>query len=305
MAQNRIFPHAVILTALPVEFRAVYAHLSHIHEKTLDVGTVYWQGTFPCKGYAWRVSLIETGPNNAVAAIETERAISSFQPDVALFVGVAGGLKDVKKGDIVAADKIYNYESGKDDIKFLPRPEAGHATYRMEHRAKAVRNNKLWLRRIKGPITTPPPEAYVGAIAAGEKVVSSVRSTTYKRLKQQYSNALALEMEGYGFLRAIYAHQQVNALVIRGISDLIEDKNETNDKDFQDLASRYASAFAFEVLAQLGADEKFLATLKEREPQKNASLTQKPANTYSINNSGQMVVGNKAQLNNYEIQPPE
>lgn len=300
MAKNQVSPCAVILTALPVEFQAVHAHLFKVQEKTVDVGTLYWLGTFPCQGCNWKVSVAEIGTNNSVAALETERAISAFDPDVILFVGVAGGLKNVEKGDVVAADEIYNYESGKDGVEFLPRTKAAHATNRMVYRAKAVSNTESWIKRIKGTTSPKQPNAFVKAIAAGEKVVNSFSSPTYKRLESLYSGVLALEMEGYGFLRAVYGHSQVDALVIRGISDLIEDKTNTNDNSFQDIASRHASAFAFEVLAQLGSDEVFLSQVREKSVKHDVKATQRPASKYSINkNSGQMVVGDKARMINH------
>ena len=299
MAQNQVSPCAVILTALPVEFQAVHAHLFRVQEKTVDVGTLYWLGTFPCQGCNWKVSIVEIGTNNSVAALETERAINTFNPDVILFVGVAGGLKDVEKGDVVAADEIYNYESGKDGIEFLPRTKAAHATNRMIYRAKAVSDTKSWIKRIKGVTSPKQPNAFVKAIAAGEKVVNSFSSPTYKRLESLYSGVLALEMEGYGFLRAVYGHSQIDALVIRGISDLIEDKTNANDNSFQDIASRHASAFAFEVLAQLGSDEVFLSQVRERGVKHNAKSIHRPASKYSIKNSGQMVIGHKARMINH------
>jgi len=55
-------------------------------------------------------------------------------------------------------------------------------------------------------------------------------------LQATYEDALAVEMEGYGFLRQTHANQQVNALVVRGISDLIEGKDEADKQNWQAIA---------------------------------------------------------------------
>jgi nucleoside phosphorylase len=58
-------------------------------------------------------------------------------------------------------------------------------------------------------------------------------------------------MERHGFLLALHAHPRVGALVIRGISDLIDGKSKADAAHFQEIAARHASAFAFDVLAKL------------------------------------------------------
>ena len=63
-------------------------------------------------------------------------------------------------------------------------------------------------------------------------------------------------MEGFGVLKAADANP-VHALVIRGISDLIDDKAEADAADTQELAARHASAFAFEVLAKYDREKTF------------------------------------------------
>jgi hypothetical protein len=74
-------------------------------------------------------------------------------------------------------------------------------------------------------------------------------------------------MEVYGFLQAAYAHQQTSALIIRGISDLINNKHEADTAHFQEIASRHASAFAFQMLASLiRPDEHPSDVSLEREP---------------------------------------
>ncbi|MDX2043792.1 MAG: NB-ARC domain-containing protein [Acidobacteriota bacterium] len=241
---------AVILTALPVEFAAVCAHLTGLRQRTYK-GTVYDIGDFSADGRTWEVLVAEVGAGNDGAAFEAERAISYLSPSVALFIGVAGGIKDAGMSDVVAATKVYGYESGKAKQKFLPRPDVGESSYPLEQRARAIARTSDWCARVKGEIVNPPPHALVGPIAAGEKVVASVRSDVFRFLKTNYGDALAVEMEGRGFLTATRANHPVLALVVRGISDLISNKTASSDIAWQEVASRHASAFAFEILAKL------------------------------------------------------
>jgi nucleoside phosphorylase len=289
-------PRVVILTALLVERQAISSHLLQLHEEIHPEGTVYWSGIFPCKGCIWDVKLVEIGPGNSGASFETERAISYFNPDVTFFTGVAGGLKDVRIGDVVAATRVYNYESGKASVTFQPRPEVGNSTYRMVSRARAEVGSKDWLRRIKGAMPILEPKVHVGPIAAGEKVVSSIRSTTYELLQANYGDVLAIEMEGHGFLSTTHTHQFVNALVIRGISDLIEGKSEADATNSQELASRHASAFAFQILFKLGEDKHFLQTIVGTRSTNKTRNEGQSESKYYVQNSGQMAVGDNAQM---------
>jgi WD40 repeat protein/nucleoside phosphorylase len=275
---DKLTPCAVILTALSVEYLAVRAHLNNLQEEIHPQGTIYERGQFTVESQTWNVGIVEIGAGNSGAALEAERAISYFDPDVILFVGVAGGIKDVKLGDVVASTKIYGYESGKIEEIFRPKPEIGLASYPLEQRARAEARKPDWLNRILERSSSKQdnedlsidqsgvsqissgekekPTVFVAPIAAGEKVIASTKPDIYKFLRSNYGDAVAVEMEGFGFLKAAQASQKVSAIVIRGISDLIDEKLQADGKGFQEIASSHASAFAFEILAKFKPENK-------------------------------------------------
>jgi formylglycine-generating enzyme required for sulfatase activity len=242
-------PCAVILTAIPIEYMAVRIHLTGVREEIHPQGTIYERGKFTANGETWEVGIAEVGAGNYNAGIEAERAIAYFNPNVIFFVGVAGGIKDVALGDVVAATKVYGYESGKAKLTFEPRPDVGQSTYNLIQRARAEARKLDWLQRLTVSTNTAP-RAFVAPIAAGEKVVASKQSEIWEFLRSNYGDAIAVEMEGRGLLQAAHANHQVSALIIRGISDLIDDKERTDKAGWQEIAARHASAFAFEVLAK-------------------------------------------------------
>ncbi|WP_059002295.1 phosphorylase family protein [Leptolyngbya sp. NIES-2104] len=243
-------PCAVILTALSAEYLAVRARLSNLREDIHPQQTIYERGEFFANEQMWDVGIVEIGAGNPSAALEAERAIAYFNPDIILFIGVAGGIKDVQLGDVVAATEVYGYEFGRAEAKFKARSRSRDADYGLEQRAKAEARKPDWLKRLAS-VPSPAPRVFVAPIAAGEKVIADTRSQIYQLLRSQYEAAIAVEMEGLGFLEAVRANKQVEAIVIRGISDLIDHKQESDKAGYQDIAAHHASAFAFEMLAKL------------------------------------------------------
>ncbi|SDN22509.1 phosphorylase family protein [Actinacidiphila guanduensis] len=239
-----------VLTAIEVEFRAVLAHLSGAAQVQPGAReTPYVVGDFTAGGRVLRVAVQIAGPGNERAALELDRAVGLLRPAVVLMVGVAGGRKDVALGDVVAADAIYGYESGRDEEhRLLPRVPTRHSSYGLVQQARAVAALGTWQRRIDPP-PERPPAAYVGALASGAKLVAHGRSATARMVERTAGDALAVEMEGLGFLLAAHANQAVRALVVRGVSDLLGDKDGDHDKRWQPVAARHAAAFAFELLA--------------------------------------------------------
>jgi nucleoside phosphorylase len=240
---------ALIMTALGVEYNAVKDHLEETRTLIHPAGTIYEYGKFRNDETTWNVAICETGAGNNIAAIETSRALDIFQPMLTIFVGVAGGLRNVAIGDVVAADHVYGYESSKMTEIFQPRIKTFGCGHPLVQRARKVRRDNYWHKRIlQGGAT---PRAFVGPIASGEQVLDGHNTPTHQLLEQHCSDAHAVEMEGWGFLFAAHASGDVPAIVIRGISDMTINKTPTSDVADQPVAAAHAAAFAFELLATL------------------------------------------------------
>ncbi|GAA3653196.1 effector-associated domain 2-containing protein [Streptomyces iranensis] len=242
----------VVLTALEVEYRAVRAHLEDPRPVQAERGAVFELGVFRAESGERTVAIHMTGPGNPGAAASVERAAALFAPRAVLFVGVAGGRKDVALGDVVAADAVYDYETGKDtETGFLPRQKTYQSAYGLVQLARLAAAGDAWQRRIRPGGDAPRPRAHVKPLAAGGRVVAHHRSDAGLRLAASAGDALAVDMEGFGFLAGAYVNQQLDALVIRGISDLLGDKGEAHDERWQPVASRNAAAFAFELIGRI------------------------------------------------------
>ncbi|HEY0048412.1 MAG TPA: hypothetical protein VGB68_03945, partial [Pyrinomonadaceae bacterium] len=118
-------------------------------------------------------------------------------------------------------------------------------------KARVAARNSDWNSRISSNEESNNPKIYLGAIAAGEKVIASTEAEIFKFLKQNYNDTLAIEMEGRGFLTALHANESVQSIVLRGISDLLDNKSDSSDSNRQEIASKNVSAFAFEMLSNI------------------------------------------------------
>lgn len=246
----------LVLTALPVERDAVIKHLTDVKiEKHPEVGTDYHRGFYLFTSGKIDVIVARTGQTNTNAAIETERALQFYKPSHAFFVGVAGGLKDVKVGDIVIGSDVYGYESGKDDIdSFKARPQFGASSYDLERVANSYAISSSW-KKISSSLVDIQFSTNIsvvsGTIASGEKIDASHKSELHKYIMVHASHAVAVEMEGLGFLTVCMTRPSVKSLLLRGISDLVNDKGLMDGKGSQPYASQNVAAFLFGLICGL------------------------------------------------------
>jgi hypothetical protein len=111
----------------------------------------------------------------------------------------------------------------------------------------------------------------VAPIAAGEKVIASTQSEIFQFLQSSYGDAIAVEMEGLGFLEAARANQRVGAMVIRGISDLIDGKEKSDKAGFPGNCLTPRQRISFTILANLGLKDGSAARVGETTQRRNGT----------------------------------
>lgn len=243
----------VILTPLASERRAVAQHLTELRQEFFE-NDLYETGYFKGLHHEYVITLRETGPKNTQIALATQKAIRLFHPTLLLLTGIAGGVKDVRIGDLVVGTRAYGYESGKEtDDGPLSRPDVLPFSKELIEVARMVGRAAHWRQRS----TDKAPDAAVlfGPIASGDKVIASTASPLYHYLKRHFNDTLALEMESIGFAQAAAPHRNVFALNIRGISDLLDHKSEGDETARQQMAAERAAAFVFELLYILNCED--------------------------------------------------
>jgi nucleoside phosphorylase len=247
----------VILTALPEEYQAIGAHLTDLHPPlgTETTPNLYaWQlGVVPRAGKdgTYRVAVGMTGrAGTNESALATMDAIQRWNPRYVFFVGIAGGLSSVQKGDVVLADIIYGYEYGKVEALFQPRSNWTYKTdLALLNGANAYALQKQWHDFVRAtPPTECTPNFITGEIASGDKVVDDPTNAFFAQVLKTWPKVKAVEMEGAGVGSAIeQSHalgKEVGFTMIRAISDVPRPARgeEVRGTQERDAWKRYAAA---------------------------------------------------------------
>ena len=215
---------------------------------------MHQRGVFP-DGLGWDVLVVETGAETRNAALETQAALWNFEPAVAIFVGIAGGFEKqgVAELDLVVPPLVDYYGAGKAADSFTARPRQDGPTHFMIEAARQVEHEGAWLCRLD-PAPAEPMTVHLAPLASGDHVVKSLDSETYELILANYDQAVAVDMESSGFLFAASLRPHIESAVVRGVSDLLSDKDLERDAARQPEAARRAAAFAFELLARTPLD---------------------------------------------------
>lgn len=217
----------LLLCAVQVEWECLRGLITDPVEDSL-LGDPAIRGRFEFDGRSLSVALVEVGMGLASSAMATLGAVGEYRPSLVLFVGIAGGIKDVEIGDVVIADKVYPYEVGKvQDGAFQSRSDTRTVPADLDNIA----------RKLQKSFSPSGYRVFVGALASGEKVVADIASEELRRIRSHARDSLAVEMEGSAVLGAIdRAPLDPDYFLVRGISDLVAGKSETDAEGGQETA---------------------------------------------------------------------
>lgn len=237
-----------IVTAIEVERRAVCKVFGLTH-RVRKGSRVYWRGAIPLKSGGVYELVVAQGLDaaNVDAAILTNDLIHHFRPHAALMIGIAASAKSEQAmlGDVVVGGEVYYYERGKETSEGrLPEPKIIPADATLWSSANAVPDWDGDVPVVRPGGSRARSKVHYGIIASGEKVIASIAKK--ERITSASRKILAIEMEGYGFSRAVWqSAERVRHLDIRGISD---DGGPAKDDQWHEYAAAAAAQFAKHLL---------------------------------------------------------
>lgn len=231
-----------ILTAIEVERKAVCDAFGLTSDHRIQKESrVYWCGKLPLpNGQVYELVVAQSqDAANIDASLLTNDLLHHWRPGAALLVGIAATAKpdEVGLGDIVLGRDVYYYERGKvkqEDIKAEPKIISADATLWSRVSAIPDWDGDVHVGRPDG--TMARPKIHAGVIASGDKVIADAEARD--KILRGHRKVLAIEMEGYGFSRAVWqSFAQVRHLDVRAICN-------DGSKEKDDVWHIYAAAVA-------------------------------------------------------------
>ncbi|MGX1307020.1 nucleoside phosphorylase [Amorphus suaedae] len=219
--------------------------------------TAYLRRTEICLG-VYDVILARSADRSNTPCSELVRNIvENFRPEFIILSGIAGGVHSrdgIELGDVVVADHVDWYEmrkisGGKDVIR---KQAFDHPSiYLRDTITQRVKHAGRWLDRVAiGRPAEGKPKVLEGNLIAGDKILGDGQNEYQRKILEEFDKALAVDMESYGLARGVYharsaRHYNLNYLIVRGISDLVDDEgNDDQRKEWRDYAAATAAAFA-------------------------------------------------------------
>lgn len=201
-----------IIGALDIELnfffeKMVIAQTDLIGDKTFYIGHINHR----------EIVIVKSDIGKVNAAITATILADHYQVDLIINTGVAGGLKPTKLGDIVLGEGLAYFDASLTAIDDVPYGQMGEDPL-------IVRTNESYLNKAKKIFDELGYEYKVGHIVSGDKFVTKLRYLD--KISKNVPNILACEMEGMAIALTAYKFN-IPFVSIRGISDMVEDHNQT------------------------------------------------------------------------------
>ena len=203
-----------IIGAMEEEITEILRHLDSVKEQVLGTRKFY---TGIYKGKNIVVALAGIGKVNA--AHTTTLLCENFKPECIINIGVAGGQNGAHHKDVVIANGVVYHD--------VDATAFSHNQYGQIPGQPAVFTPDEPLKKLALEANNKIDWAVVEAkVASGDRFVHS--KIPMQKINAIYDDILAIEMEA-GAIAHISTIYKIPFLIIRSISDVVEDLNQTTD----------------------------------------------------------------------------
>ncbi|WP_249977394.1 response regulator [Vreelandella olivaria] len=178
----------------------------------------------------------------------TSYLVGVFKPRLVLMPGICGGIdKGLKIGDLVVADRSWDWQSGKwlESGEFQPAPEHKEASSELVSLARELSGKVIDIYKdINEKKPANVPAVKLAPMVSGSAVVESL--VFQEKFKAQHRKAAGVDMECYGVYFAASASivSLPKYLCVKGVSDLA---NSDKSDDFQSYCSHLSANFLLEI----------------------------------------------------------
>ena len=249
-----------IITALRrVELEAVLDLPIEWKKEQIEAdGQIYYSGTFKTSVGDSKTIVATSCSRMGIAssACITSKFIDRYHPEYLFMTGIAAGIKGrVDLGDIMIADPVWDWGSGKQTVKNAePRHLAAPHQISLETSYRpffqSIATDRTYLDEIrnrwgnKGKIDGLL-NLHLGPIATGSVVLED--PDVVESIKLQHRELNGIEMEGYGFSFSAHSSSQRPKLsaVVKSVCDFAD--LEKND-DYQSYAAFTSANFVYEII---------------------------------------------------------
>ncbi len=185
------------------------------------------------------ITILGTGVGKVAAAMNTQRAITEHQPNALVFVGVAGGLGDVARLDVIVAKDAVQWDV---DITAINGGEVGTLNNGQRFLPlESYGSNLAYQASLELGYPTR-----LGRVASGDSFVADPTRSAW--IKDTFQ-ADAVEMEGAAALQ-VALENNIPMVLIRVISDGAGDDAPMSFTDFLEAAAERAAKVVAAFLPQ-------------------------------------------------------
>ncbi|MFQ2227128.1 hypothetical protein ACK32Z_09520 [Aeromonas hydrophila] len=183
------------------------------------------------------------------SAITTTKSTINLRPKLVMMSGICAGVEDeVKLGDIIIANPVWEWQTGKwKGNNFSFEPYQISIPPRVINAAKRADLDSLLLKtwnHLEHNKPLSPPNVFFGPLVSGSSVISNEQMIN--ELKEQHRKLLGLEMEIFGMYAACSSAPLTTDFI--GIKSVCDYGNEEKADDFHHFCAEIAATATLEIM---------------------------------------------------------